>query len=65
MAARSRPRGPPAKDDDAHEERNMWNQFVTDMKKLKILSARAAEVSKLIIDAEEDMGPDGSELHFL
>ncbi|KAI9799765.1 MAG: hypothetical protein M1833_003884 [Piccolia ochrophora] len=60
MAARSRPRGPPAKDDDAHEERNMWNQFVTDMRKLKTLNARATEVSRSIVETEEKLGVDGT-----
>ncbi|KAI9807818.1 MAG: hypothetical protein M1825_005123 [Sarcosagium campestre] len=60
MAARSRPRGPPQKDDDAHEERNMWNQFVTDMKKLKTVNARATEVSRLIVEAEDGLGADGT-----
>ncbi|KAI9823724.1 MAG: SAGA HAT/Core module component [Thelocarpon impressellum] len=60
MAARSRPRGgAPSKEDDAHEEeRNMWKQIVTDMRKLKAINVRAAEVSKLILDIEEKMGDD-------
>ena len=55
MAARNRPRGVPSKDDDAHEERNMWKQIVTDMRKLQTLNARAAEVSQLIVDTEAKM----------
>ena len=62
MAARSRPRGGPAKDDDAHEERNMWNQILSDMKKLKTVHSRAGEVSKLIIDAEEKMSVESGRL---
>lgn len=54
MAVRSRPRLP-VKDDDAHEERDMWNRILNDMKKLKTIHARATEISKLIIDAEEKM----------
>ncbi|KAI9851155.1 MAG: SAGA HAT/Core module component [Thelocarpon superellum] len=61
MAARSRPRGAPSKDDDAHEEeRNMWKQIVTDMKKLKTINARAAEVSRLIVESEDKMGADAA-----
>ncbi len=58
MAARNRPRGGTAKEDsaDAHEERNMWNQIVADIKRLKIISARAAEVSISIKDMEASMG---------
>ena len=41
---------------DAHEERNMWNQIVTDIKKLRIIQARATEVSKLQIDMESKIG---------
>ena len=46
------------KDDasDAHEERNMWSQIVTDIKKLKQIHARAAEVAKLQVDMEAKMG---------
>ncbi|KAI9871782.1 MAG: SAGA HAT/Core module component [Pleopsidium flavum] len=58
MAARNRPRGGTAKEDsaDAHEERNMWNQIVADMKRLKVINARAAEVSISIKDMEASMG---------
>ena len=54
MAARNRPRGAFAKDDsaDAHEERNMWSQIVTDIKRLKTTHARAAEVGKLQVELE-------------
>ncbi|KAI9757682.1 MAG: SAGA HAT/Core module component [Lichina confinis] len=55
MTARSRPRGPPVKDDDAHEERNMWSQIVTDLKRLKTVHGRAMEVSKAIVEAEEKL----------
>lgn len=55
MAVRSRPRGLPAKDDDAHEERDMWNRILADMKRLKTVHSRAAEISKFIVDAEEKM----------
>ncbi|KAI9680692.1 MAG: SAGA HAT/Core module component [Caeruleum heppii] len=56
MANRSRPRGPPTKEDDTHEEeRNMWKEIVGDMKKLKGLNVRAAEVSKLIVEAEDSI----------
>jgi hypothetical protein len=58
MAARNRPRGAFAKDDltDAHEERNMWSQIVTDIKRLRTTHARAAEVAKLLIEMEVKMG---------
>ena len=54
MAARNRPRGAFAKDDsaDAHEERNMWSQIVTDIKRLRTTHARAAEVGKLQVELE-------------
>lgn len=54
MAARNRPRGGLVKEDpaDAHEERNMWNQIVSDLKRLKGIHARAAEVSAAIVDME-------------
>ena len=57
MAARNRPRTGIAKDDsaDAHEERNMWNQIVTDVKKLKQINTSAAEVSARIVELEEAM----------
>ncbi|KAL8847846.1 MAG: hypothetical protein Q9221_007148 [Calogaya cf. arnoldii] len=57
MAARNRPRAGPMKDDsaDAHEERNMWNQIVHDLKRLKTIQTRATEVSKAIIDMEGRM----------
>ncbi|KAL8869969.1 MAG: hypothetical protein Q9174_003875 [Haloplaca sp. 1 TL-2023] len=56
MAARSRPRGP-VKDDsaDAHEERNMWNQIVNDLKRLKTIQTRATEVSIAIPELEKKM----------
>ena len=42
------------KDDsaDAHEERNMWSQIVTDLKRLRTTHARAAEVGKLQVELE-------------
>ena len=54
MAARNRPRNGLAKDDgaDAHEERTMWNSIVNDLRKLKTLQTRAAEVSKQQVDLE-------------
>ncbi|KAL8723874.1 MAG: hypothetical protein Q9181_007115 [Wetmoreana brouardii] len=57
MAARSRPRSGPLKDDsaDAHEERNMWNQIVNDLKRLKAIQARATEVSSSIVNMEITM----------
>lgn len=57
MAARSRPRAGMVKDDsaDAHEERNMWNQIVTDVKKLKQINAKAAEISAQIVELEAAM----------
>lgn len=59
MAARSRPRSALVKDDptDAHEERNMWNQIVTDIKKLKQINGKAAELSAQIVEMETKMGP--------
>lgn len=63
MAARSRPRAGMTKEDpaDAHEERNMWNQIVNDLKRLKVIHARATEVSDAIIDMEGKF--DGSQYH--
>ncbi|KAL8790053.1 MAG: hypothetical protein Q9195_006555 [Heterodermia aff. obscurata] len=57
MAARNRPRAGVAKDDsaDAHEERNMWNQIVADVKKLKQINAKAAEISIQIVELEAAM----------
>lgn len=57
MAARNRPRAGPLKDDsaDAHEERNMWNQIVNDLKRLKTHQMKAMEVSKMIIEMEGKM----------
>lgn len=43
---------------DAHEERNMWNQIVNDLKRLKVLHARATEVSNAIVETEAKF--DGS-----
>ena len=45
---------------DAHEERNMWNQIVTDIKKLKQINAKAAEISAQIVAIESNMGPSRS-----
>lgn len=58
MAARNRPRGGLTKDDatDAHEERNMWSQIVTDIKRLRNTHAKAAEVAKAQVDMEAKMG---------
>ncbi|KAK3178475.1 hypothetical protein OEA41_000611 [Lepraria neglecta] len=58
MAARNRPRGTFVKDDltDAHEERNMWSQIVTDIKRLKTTHTRAADVAKLQVEMEAKMG---------
>ena len=57
MAARNRPRAGLVKDEsaDAHEERNMWNQIVTDIKKLKQINAKAAEISTQIVEMEAVM----------
>ena len=57
MASRNRPRGGPPREDpvDAHEETNMWNQIVADLKKLSAIQLRARDVSKLIVDMETDM----------
>lgn len=57
MAARSRPRGGMTKEDppDAHEERNLWNQIVQDIKRLKTIWTRAAEVSSSIKEMETNM----------
>ncbi len=65
MAARSRPRAGMTKEDpaDAHEERNMWNQIVNDLKRLKVIHARATEVSNAIVEMEAKF--DGSQYdHF-
>ena len=57
MAARSRPRSGLTKEDppDAHEERNLWNQIVQDIKRLHTISTRAAEVSSSIKEMETSM----------
>lgn len=57
MAARNRPRSGLVNQDavDAHEERNMWNQIVADVKRLKAISARSAEISITIRDTEANM----------
>ena len=54
MAARNRPRNGLAKDDapDAHEERTMWNTIVNDLRKLKSIQARAADVAKQQVELE-------------
>ena len=58
MAARNRPRGGLTKDDatDAHEERNMWSQIVTDIKRLRTTHAKAAEIAKAQVDMEAKIG---------
>jgi len=40
---------------DAHEERNLWNQIVQDIKRLKTIWTRAAEVSSSIKEMETNM----------
>jgi len=67
MAVRNRPRAALVKEDptDAHEERNMWNQIVTDIKKLKQINAKAAEISAQIVDVETNLGPCKSYWSFL
>ena len=59
MAARTRPRGPPQKEDaaDAHEERNMWTQIVNDLRRLKVINAKAKEIEGQILKMEAEMGP--------
>ena len=61
-SSRSRPRGAFVKDDasDAHEERNMWSQIVTDIKRLRATHARAAEVAKMQVDLEAKIGKSKS-----
>ena len=58
MAARSRPRNGLTKEEatDAHEERNMWSQIVTDIKRLKTTHVKAAENAKAQVDMEARMG---------
>ena len=58
MAARNRPRNGLTKDDPttAHEERNMWSQIVTDIKRLRTTHAKAAEVAKAQVEMEAKMG---------
>ncbi|SLM39683.1 SGF29 tudor-like domain [Lasallia pustulata] len=62
MAARTRPRGPPQKEDaaDAHEERNMWTQIVNDLRGLKVINAKAKEIEGQILKMETEMGPSPS-----
>ncbi|KAI9886938.1 MAG: SAGA HAT/Core module component [Watsoniomyces obsoletus] len=55
MASRSRPRGGAAKEDDAHEERNLWTQISTALRNLKNTHVRAAEISKSIVETEEKL----------
>lgn len=47
---------------DAHEERNMWNQIVNDLKRLKVIHVRATEVSNSIVEMESRF--DGSQFFF-
>ena len=58
MAARNRPRGAFAKDDlaDAHEERNMWSQIQTDIKKANGFRAKAADAAARQVELETKMG---------
>ena len=65
MAARNRPRGALTKEDatDAHEERNMWSQIVTDIKRLRTTHAKAAEIAKAQVDMEAKMGKSESYSH--
>lgn len=58
MAARNRPRNGLTKEDatDAHEERNMWTQILTDIKRLRTTHAKAAEIAKAQVDMEARMG---------
>ena len=58
MAARNRPRNGLTKEEatDAHEERNMWSQIVTDIKRLRTTHAKAAEIAKAQVDMEAKMG---------
>lgn len=67
MASRNRPRGAFAKEDasDAHEERNMWSQIVTDIKRLRATHARAAEVAKQQVELEAKMSKCEYEISFL
>ncbi|KAH0562479.1 hypothetical protein GP486_002836, partial [Trichoglossum hirsutum] len=60
MAARNRPRA--LKDDDAHEERNMWNQILNDLKRCKNINSKAAEITAQIRDAEERAKNENGEL---
>ncbi|KAL9103025.1 MAG: hypothetical protein Q9163_001884 [Psora crenata] len=54
MAARNRPRNGLVKDEasDTHEERAMWNTIVNDLKKLRGIQIRAAEVAKQQVELE-------------
>ena len=54
MAARNRPRNGLAKEDapDAHEERTMWNTIVNDLRKLKSIQSKAAEVATKQVELE-------------
>ncbi|KAI9730839.1 MAG: SAGA HAT/Core module component [Cirrosporium novae-zelandiae] len=62
MAVRNRPRGGFPKEEltDAHEERSIWNSILGDLKKLKGLNTKAAEISNKIIEAELGMGDSPS-----
>jgi uncharacterized coiled-coil DUF342 family protein len=57
MAARNRPRV--QKDDDAQEERTVWNQISGDLKKIKPINNKAAELAAQIQELEEKMAKSG------
>lgn len=58
MANRNKTRGVFVKDDptDAHEERNMWIQILTDIRRLRGIHAKAAEIAKMQVDLEAKIG---------
>lgn len=57
MAARNRQRNGQVKDDQ-DEERNLWNQIITQVKQLQKVHVRATEISRLITSAEKEMSID-------
>lgn len=52
MARRPRPADPAA----AHEETNMWNSILVDLKKARDLSMKSKEIIKQAIEMESTMG---------
>lgn len=52
MARRPRPADPAA----AHEETNMWNSILVDLKKARDLNIKSKEIIKQAVEVESTMG---------